>query len=270
MPPELTSVAVYRRTIHASLERVWENVLDWEHLPWLHHGSFASIECLASGDRGWRARIAPRTGGGEIVVELVTEPQALRYVARTVAGAGTGGEIWTRLDPVAPDATDIEVEFLAPDVDPAHANALGQAYVRLYTMLWDEDEAMMRQREAMLRARATPGDPAAVLELGALDALRGRLPLSVELGGRPFRLVEVDGDLVVHSTVCPHLLGPLDDAPVVDGSVMCPWHGYRFDLRSGQGCGDARRFRLAPAPRIEIDADGVRLIASSAPASGTH
>jgi nitrite reductase/ring-hydroxylating ferredoxin subunit len=238
-------------------------VLDWEHLPWLHHGSFASIECLAAGDRGWRARIAPRTGGGEIVVELVTEPQALRYVARTVAGPGTGGEIWTRLDPVAPDATDIEVEFLAPGVDPEHADALGQAYVRLYTGLWDEDEAMMRRREARLRARAMPCGPGEVLELGALEEVRGRLPLRIEVGGRPFRLVEVDGELVVHSTVCPHLLGPLEDVEVVGRSVTCPWHGYRFDLHNGRGCGEARRFRLAPAPRIEIDADGVRLVASS-------
>ena len=39
--PELISVAVYRRRIGASLERVWENVRDWEHLPWLHRQSFA-------------------------------------------------------------------------------------------------------------------------------------------------------------------------------------------------------------------------------------
>jgi nitrite reductase/ring-hydroxylating ferredoxin subunit len=264
MSPELTRVAVYRRRIGASLERVWENVLDWEHLPWLHRGSFAAIECLASGDRGWRARIAPARGGGEIVVELVTEPQALRYVARTLEGAGVGGEIWTRLDPVAPDATDIAVEFLAPDVDPQHADALGRAYVELYTRLWDEDEAMMRQREARLRARAAPAEPGTALELGALEALRDRLPLQVELGGRPFRLIALEGELVVHSTVCPHLLGPLDSAEVVEGVVACPWHGYRFDPRSGRGCGDARRFRLAPPPRIEIDAGRVRLVASGA------
>jgi nitrite reductase/ring-hydroxylating ferredoxin subunit len=55
--------------------------------------------------------------------------------------------------------------------------------------------------------------------------------------------------------VCPHRLGPLGDAPVEGGSVVCPWHGYRFDLRRG-GCADGRRLRLAPPPRIEIDAAG--------------
>ena len=44
MSPPLTRVAVYRRTIAASLERVRENVHDWEHLPWLHRESFSSID----------------------------------------------------------------------------------------------------------------------------------------------------------------------------------------------------------------------------------
>lgn len=34
---EMTLLSTCQRTIHASLERVWENILDWEHLPlaWL-------------------------------------------------------------------------------------------------------------------------------------------------------------------------------------------------------------------------------------------
>ena len=61
----LALVGVYRRAVHASLERVWENVFDWEHLPHLHHQSFSAIECVDSGDWGWRARIAlqPRRAG---------------------------------------------------------------------------------------------------------------------------------------------------------------------------------------------------------------
>ena len=54
---ERTRVAVYRRRVGASLERVWENVLDWEHLPWLHAGSFRSIHCRHAGDWGWRAQV---------------------------------------------------------------------------------------------------------------------------------------------------------------------------------------------------------------------
>ena len=75
-----------------------------------------------------------------------------------------------------------------------------------------------------------------------------------ELGGQRFRLVDCEGELVAHSVICPHSLGPLDEAAVEDGIVLCPWHGYRFDVRSGRAC-DHAGMRLARAPRVEVDGD---------------
>jgi hypothetical protein len=95
-------------------------VLDWEHLPWLHRESFNRIECLEEGPSGWRAKLglAPEKAGQEILLELALERPALRYVARTLAGPGRGTEIWTRLRPVSADRTEIEVEFLLPEIAP--------------------------------------------------------------------------------------------------------------------------------------------------------
>ena len=89
-------------------------------------------------------------------------------------------------------------------------------------------------------------------------------PFAVEFAGRPFRVVRLGDALVAHSTLCPHWLGPLEQAPAPDGSLQCPWHGYRFDLASGRGCGAAAALRLLPAPRVVIGADGrARLEAST-------
>jgi nitrite reductase/ring-hydroxylating ferredoxin subunit len=78
-------------------------------------------------------------------------------------------------------------------------------------------------------------------------------------------LVDLDGALVAHATRCPHRLGPLEDAAVVEGAITCPWHGWRFDLRTGRSA-DQRGARLPDAPRIEVEADGaVRLLASDTP-----
>jgi nitrite reductase/ring-hydroxylating ferredoxin subunit len=249
----LTSVAVYRREVRASLERIWENVLDWEHLPFLHRESFSRIECLDAGPEGWRAKVglAPAKTGSEILLELKLEPRALRYVARTLEGPGTGIEIWTRLQPASPQRTRIEVEFLLPGLRPEQRDAAGRAYLQLYARLWDQDESMMTRREARLAARPTAALPAA-FSLGPLAALRARLPLTIELAGRGFRVVELDGELLVHATECPHRRGPLEAAAVEDGCLRCPWHGYRFDLRTGLSA-DGRRLRLAPAPRVVIE-----------------
>lgn len=259
----LTRVATYERTVGASSDRVWENVHDWEHLPWLHSGSFSSIECTESGPWGWRARVGlqPAAAGREILLELVLEPSGDRYVSRVLEGDGARSEIWTSVEPRDESHTAIRVEFWLPDVDPEHASALGQAYTSLYTRLWDEDEGMMVRRALELdaRPRTRPGAGEGRLDLGPLEALRARLPLCVGLRGRRYVVREVDGELVAHASRCPHLLGPLELGEVEDGVVTCPWHGYRFDVRSGESR-DGRRLRLDRAPEISVGTDSRVLV----------
>jgi len=254
--PSRTCVSVYRRTVNASIERVWENVHDWEHLPWLHSGSFSSIELRESGSWGWRATIGLQPPeAGEILLELVLADSGDRYVSRTLEGPGAGTEIWTRLTEDAADRTRVEVEFHVPGVSPARADATGAAFVALYTRLWDEDESMMLERTARLRARGASKESRAtgsVQDLGPVESLRARLPLVVAHAGRRFRIVAVGGEIAVHACVCPHRLGPLDDATVEGGRIRCPWHGFEFDVKSGRSS-DGRGLRLEPAPRLEVD-----------------
>jgi len=255
--PDLVSVAIYERTIAASLERIWENVLDWEHLPGLHRASFGAIRCLDSSEGGWRARLLGRGAdpSQEIEIEVRLDRPNLRYVSATTAGAGAGSEIWTKLVRKQAHATDIRVEFLLPGISPAQVEALGRGYTTLYTRLWDEDETMMVRREAMLaKLSSFPERGHTSLELGRLTDLRARLPLLVEYDGRPFRVLERDGALLAHSTLCPHMLGPLEHAIPEGDTLECPWHRFRFDLRSGRSC-DGHTQRLMPAPRVLIGRD---------------
>jgi nitrite reductase/ring-hydroxylating ferredoxin subunit len=257
MASPLTRVAVYERPVQAGLERVWENVRDWEHLPWLHSGSFRSIALVEEAGWGWKARIGLRPEAGpEILLELVIESDR-RYVSRTLEGAGAGTEIWTTLEPRGADRTDVRVEFLVPDVPEGAADRIGEGYTALYAQLWDEDEEMMQWRSQQLASRGVA--PAVPVDLGPLGALRAQLPRVVEFGGRPFRIVADGEDLLAHSVLCPHMLGPLDGCAVEDGAVACPWHGYRFDVRSGRQLAPEGRLRLAPAPRVVIEAGRARL-----------
>lgn len=262
--PELIVAAVYRREIGASAERVWENVYDWEHLPWLHREAFASIECHEAGDWGWRAQIGFHDGGSS-EIELLTDSAAGRYVTRTLSGVGAPSEIWTRVSPQSPDRTEIEVEFCIGAVEETTRTAIGAAYTALYTRLWDEDEEMMQERAAALAgaaaltgptARKKPAAPklsAGARSLGPAEQLRKQLPLRIDWKGRPFRIVEEAGAFLAHSAVCPHWLGPLDECAIVDGTIVCPWHGYAFDVETGESA-DGRRMRLARAPQLRIEA----------------
>ena len=254
----LVLAATYRREVAASLARVWENVHDWEHLPWLHGSSFAAVELLERAPSGWRVRLVAQPGdpARSQVVELAADESAHRYRVVTREGPGAGSEIRVQLEPRAPHVTGVVVEFHVPPMPAPRLARLGDTLVELYRLLWDEDEAMMIARERACTARrartAGPASPRpTAIALGGEDEVRARLPLAFDLDGERFRLLDVEGTLLAHAATCPHWLGPLDAAPVRDGCVTCPWHGYRFDVRTGAGA-DGCGLRLPPAPAVVL------------------
>ncbi|MFT4677885.1 MAG: nitrite reductase/ring-hydroxylating ferredoxin subunit [Patiriisocius sp.] len=247
----LVRVATYERLIKANISRVWENVLDWEHLPWLHDSSFVYVRLDAAGEWGWRTwSNAEKTGS----VELCVNREKSEYVARSYQGGQQISEIWTRLVPVQ-DHTEIEVTFDLPNVSTEKKTKLGSIFLKLYTHLWDEDEDMMQQRETRLQQRfSEPASNTITLQKPL------QLPLNVPLGRGDWTLQEVDSQLVVHSAICPHLLGPLNATR--DGkTVNCPWHGYEFDIRSGD-CLTSRAAtcRLKTPPSIVETDSSITLI----------
>ena len=44
-----------------------------------------------------------------------------------------------------------------------------------------------------------------------------------------------DGRLFAVANRCPHRQGPLAEGVIGDGKVVCPLHGHKFDLTTGQG-----------------------------------
>jgi nitrite reductase/ring-hydroxylating ferredoxin subunit len=249
----LTRVGEYERTIRASPARIVENVLDWEHLPWLHRSSFAAVEPLDESPQGWRGRVVARGNPLAFVIDVRFDRPSRHYVSRSLEGLGEGTEIHTWLDPVAERATRIRVQFDTPLPPGASADKIGAAYRVLYARLWDEDEAMMMRRQQLLDTRGErAGAARGIVPLGRIDELRRGLPRLVRVDGAEFRLVEVGGRILAHPTVCPHLGGPLEAAAVEDGCITCPWHGYRYDLASGR-CASGQAYDLGPRPVVSID-----------------
>jgi nitrite reductase/ring-hydroxylating ferredoxin subunit len=253
---ETALAATYSREVRAGIERIWENVLDWEHLPALHEIYFNHVALIEIGNWGWRVELTktPGTADHRMLLELQIDRAKARYRVRILAGDGAGTEIWTLLDAQGPQRTAIEVRFYLPEHRPERLAALGEKYRSSYARLWDQDEAMMMRREALAARSGTRSERSgAALALGPMSELRSRLPLLVELDGEPLRILALeDGELVAHSTICPHWLGPLDETMPKNGILRCPWHGYLFDLRTGASA-DGRGCRLAPAPSVVVD-----------------
>ncbi len=250
-------LGTYRRVLPVSVERLYENAIDWEHLPYLHRTSFARIECLDAGAWGFRARVwsQPYDEHRMFVIELKLDRECRRWITSTLEGAGAGNEVWTHAFPIGDRETHIVVDFFAPGIAPERASEVFAAYKNLYTKLYDEDVEMMVGRQTQLDAvkNRAPAWSSSRRVLGPLEQVRMRLPMTIEERGRRFRIVEADGKLLAHATVCPHTLGPLGTATVINGIIECPWHGFRFDVATGK-CVSGHQCSLAPAFSIAVDA----------------
>jgi nitrite reductase/ring-hydroxylating ferredoxin subunit len=118
-------------------------------------------------------------------------------------------------------------------------------------MMAERQRQLDRAAQTRVRVHDTARAP---VPLGDEASLRRRLPLLIEIAGRLYRILEAGGEIVVHSAVCPHMGGPLGNAPIDEhGCITCPWHGYRFDVRSCRNA-DGHRLKLVRAPRVEVDA----------------
>ncbi|MBI1851639.1 MAG: Rieske 2Fe-2S domain-containing protein [Planctomycetes bacterium] len=56
----------------------------------------------------------------------------------------------------------------------------------------------------------------------------------VDVNGKPVALYNVDGTVYASEDTCPHRGGPLGEGELEGTVVTCPWHGWRFDVVTGQ------------------------------------
>jgi len=65
-------------------------------------------------------------------------------------------------------------------------------------------------------------------------------------------VVELNGEILAWSTICPHFGGRLE-ARVGEGAFQCRWHGWRFDLRTGACLSHETTCRLRRYEIVERD-----------------
>jgi nitrite reductase/ring-hydroxylating ferredoxin subunit len=86
----------------------------------------------------------------------------------------------------------------------------------------------------------------------------------LEIEGRPIAVFNIKGEYFGLLNRCPHQGASLCEGPLIGlaqsknpgeieytrlGEIIrCPWHGWEFDLRTGQSYCDPRRFRVKAYP----------------------
>ena len=76
-----------------------------------------------------------------------------------------------------------------------------------------------------------------------------------ECAGHTICVANSAGMLSALDNICIHRGGPLSQGMIENGNIVCPWHGWAFDLGTGCATHDvARRARRYP---LRIDGDAV-------------
>ena len=97
---------------------------------------------------------------------------------------------------------------------------------------------MTQVRDAAL-AEVTPGQPRLVVAEGT------RLVL-----------IRVGDDVHAIADMCAHSGGPLSDGKLSGTRLACPWHGWMYDVRTGQ-CLFPGRGASVPVYPVRVDAGAI-------------
>jgi nitrite reductase/ring-hydroxylating ferredoxin subunit len=57
---------------------------------------------------------------------------------------------------------------------------------------------------------------------------------AVDVAGERVCIVNIEGKYYALGNVCTHVGGPLDEGTLEGYEVECPWHGSKFDVRTGE------------------------------------
>ena len=68
----------------------------------------------------------------------------------------------------------------------------------------------------------------------AVDDLPPGEHMSVEVEGAVMVVINLDGEFYAIEDICTHDGSDISSGCIVDGSIECPRHGARFDIRTGE------------------------------------
>jgi len=107
------------------------------------------------------------------------------------------------------------------------------------------------------------------------DRIESGAFMIVEVGGRSVGLIRLGDRIVAVRNICPHAYGPICRGQVTgttlpgepgqyewgrEGEILvCPWHGWEFDLNTGRALADATR-HLSFLP-VEVEGEDVYVAA---------
>ena len=90
----------------------------------------------------------------------------------------------------------------------------------------------------------------------ALAELTPGQPKLLEADGKRVVLVRVGDAVHALADTCAHKGGPLSEGKLSGTRLACPWHGWMYDVRTGQ-CAFPGRGASVPSYPVRVDAGDI-------------
>jgi nitrite reductase/ring-hydroxylating ferredoxin subunit len=92
--------------------------------------------------------------------------------------------------------------------------------------------------------------------VASLDEVPAGRPKLVDLAGTRIVLARVGDVVYACGEVCSHRGGPLSEGKLNGVRLTCPWHGWMYDVRTGQCLFPSRGAAVAVYP-VRMDSDQI-------------
>ena len=99
----------------------------------------------------------------------------------------------------------------------------------------------------------------AMTKCAKLSELKDGSCASVTVSGKDVALFNVGGTVYACSNTCAHQGGPLAEGTIEGTTVTCPWHSWKFDVKTGDSPMNPMANIKVFKTKIEADAIWVEL-----------
>jgi len=72
------------------------------------------------------------------------------------------------------------------------------------------------------------------IKVASLSELARGTGKTVQAGDKEIALFNVDGTIYALDNTCLHVGGPLGEGTLEGTTVTCPWHGWQYNVTTGQ------------------------------------
>jgi nitrite reductase (NADH) small subunit len=95
-----------------------------------------------------------------------------------------------------------------------------------------------------------------LVKVASLDAVAPESVIEVLVDDYPYAICNHAGEIRALSGICIHRGGPLGQGQVHDGRVVCPYHMWEFDCRTGEYDYDPSK----RVPTFEVRIEGTDIL----------